>query len=171
MHNSRSSIWMLNHNVKTGIAEYLTIVEEEKLVEIICDHIIKYNLQLTSFNICGDHIHFVILEDSLTLNNVIGRLKSISAREFNIWRGLTKPLNFTESTSEVSKISEKQRGETQNRLWAQKFNRVEISSQNQLKNTNKYITENRIKHQLMPLSNKTILLIESALTTDSIKFY
>ena len=134
MHNSRTSIRMFNYKVKNGIAEYLTIAEEEKLLEIICDHVHQYKLSLLSLNICGDHIHFVITEESLYLNKVIGRLKSISSREFNIWRGLTipilrvvvpvektrghAPLSTTESKLPTSTIS---RGETQNSLWAQKI--------------------------------------------------
>ncbi len=187
MHNSRTSIRMFNYKVKNGIAEYLTIAEEEKLLEIICDHVHQYKLSLLSFNICGDHIHFVINEESLYLNKVIGRLKSISSREFNIWRGITipnfarfteekwkhdqtrghAPLSTTESKLPTSTIS---RGETQNSLWAQKFNRVEITSETQLLNTLKYIAENRVKHQLKSLSEKATKLIDGIISENRIQF-
>jgi hypothetical protein len=76
-------------------------------------------------------------------------------------------LSTTESKLPTSTIS---RGETQNSLWAQKFNRVEITSETQLLNTLKYIAENRVKHQLKPLSEKATKLIDGIISENRIQF-
>jgi len=92
MHNTRCSKRMIEYNVKTGTPEFLNLEEEHKLLEIICQHIKEYSLEVLALNVSGDHLHFCIATEEKELGNVVGRLKSMSARAFNIWRGVTEPL-------------------------------------------------------------------------------
>jgi len=208
MHNSRTSQRMIDYNVKVGESEYLTKKEECELIKIIVGIIKEDKLKILSLNLCADHLHFVIACNPDRLNNIVGKLKSISAKEFNIWRGITitqgigrheTPLPLTRghaplteqhassteqhassteqhasSTEQHASSTEQHasptnpnstRGETQNSLWAQKFNRKLIDSENQLMNTLSYIENNRIKHDLPPFPADITALIESILTT------
>lgn len=173
-HNARTSFRMIDFKLKKGLPEYLSIIEEEKLIEIICNHIFEFKLVIISLNICADHIHFILVSSPANLTNLVGRLKSISSREFNIWRGITIPdqsreLNGNVETRGHAPLSTN-RGATQNSFWAQKFNRVEITCNSQLENTINYILFNRIKHNLMPLSQKAQNLISKIISKDVFTF-
>jgi hypothetical protein len=160
MHNTRTSQRMIEYNVKKGKPEYLSIDEETKLIEIICQIINEEKLNILALNLCADHLHFAIVCNPENLTKIVGKLKSKSARTFNIWRGVTTPtMGHAQPTENISTI--KTRGKTQHSLWAQKFHRVEIKTTAQLHNVIEYITNNRIKHQLPPLKPETINLINS----------
>ncbi len=177
MHNTRTSQRMITHNVKKGIPEYLYIEEEQKLLEIICLHIQENKLRILALNVCADHFHFAIVCNPEKLTTIVGKLKAMSARAFNIWRGITEtmghaplpkniPLHEEQTEEEktrghapLPKNTILPRGETQNSLWAQKFNRQEIKDEDQLWNILSYIQNNRVKHQLPDLPQETISLM------------
>ena len=245
MHNSRVSQRMIEYKVKRGKPEYLNINEEESLLEILCKIIEENNLTVIEMNLCADHLHFILVCNSNELTKIVGKIKSMSARAFNILRGITMghadstsghanstmehaplqeeqhahlqeeqhahlqeeqhahlqeekhaPLQeeqHANSTSGHAHLQEKQhahlqekqhahlqeekhahllkadislptRGETQNSLWAQKFNRKLIDSNEQLNNTIMYIRNNRIKHNLSPLSKQIQNRIQQVIT-------
>jgi REP element-mobilizing transposase RayT len=176
MHNTRTSQRMVDFNVKTGQAEYLSVEEECELIKIIAGIIKDDHLRILSLNLCADHFHFVIACNPEKLTGIVGKLKSISAREFNVWRGITKPQestpeNLTRGHAPLSKPdpgqaheNDRTRGDTQNSLWAQKFNRKLIDTNDQLNNTLDYIENNRIKHNLPPFPPDISDLILSILT-------
>lgn len=91
MHNTRTSQRMIEYNVKKGKPEYLSLKEEAKLIEIICQIIKEEKLKILALNLCADHLHFAIVCNPANLTKIVGKLKSKSARAFNIWRGVTKP--------------------------------------------------------------------------------
>jgi type I restriction-modification system DNA methylase subunit/REP element-mobilizing transposase RayT len=176
MHNTRTSQRMVDFNVKTGQAEYLSVEEECELIKIIAGIVKGDRLRILSLNLCADHLHFVIACNSEKLTGIVGKLKSVSAREFNVWRGITKPQEFAPeiltmghaplSSLDPGQTPEKTRtrGDTQNSLWAQKFNRKLIDTNDQLNNTLDYIENNRIKHNLPPFPPDISELILSILT-------
>lgn len=196
MHNARVSQRMIDYHVKRGEPEYLSSNEEEKLIEIICKIIKEDNLQILSLNICADHLHFVIECESNKLTTIVGKIKSKSAREFNIWRGITmleesniqepkghltmgaKEVGNDEKSNKTTEqetmghaplskdyapLAKQKRGKNYNSFWAQKFNRVEIVTDKQLYNVIEYIENNRIKHNLSPLPNRSFKLIKNIL--------
>ncbi|OFX37770.1 MAG: hypothetical protein A2X08_01825 [Bacteroidetes bacterium GWA2_32_17] len=206
MHNTRTSKRMIDNKVKVGKPEYLSLSEENKLIEIIEKIIKDENLEILEFNISADHIHFAIVCPSNKLTAIVGKIKSISAKEFNIWRGITMSLakdqtteqtivstdstrghtpdstrrhasdstrgHASDSTRGHAPLSSRgdaplytPRGETQNSLWAQKFNQVEIKDDNQLRNVLQYIKNNRIKHKLPTLSEESQNRIKSFVTS------
>jgi len=214
MHNSRVSKRMIEYKVKRGKPEYLAPKEEEALLEILCKIFAENNLTVLQMNLCADHLHFILVCNPNELSQIVGKVKSISARTFNILRGLTSghanptsgqaPLQEQQHASPTSgqahlqgeqqahlqdaqhahlqgeqqahlqeqqhahlqkaDISLPTRGKTQNSLWAQKFHRKLIESNEQLHNTIAYIRNNRIKHNLPELSDSIRALIDSVLT-------
>jgi REP element-mobilizing transposase RayT len=92
MHNTRTSQRMIDYNVKKGKPEYLSLKEEAKLIEIICQIIKEEKLKILALNLCADHLHFAIVCNPANLTKIVGKLKSKSARAFNIWRGVTIPI-------------------------------------------------------------------------------
>ena len=82
MHNSRISDRMKRYNVRVGEYVFLDEKQEIILTNIICDIVKKYNYIFLAYNICKDHIHFVIYCDFEKLTAIINIIKSISSREF-----------------------------------------------------------------------------------------
>lgn len=177
MHNTRVSKRMIEYNVKRGTPEYLLPNEEDKLFEIIAEHIKENNLKVLALNICADHLHICLVCIPESLTTIVGKLKSMSARAFNIWRGITVPSENNEverytaeprghaPLANTAPLPVPLRGKTQNSLWAQKFNRKEIETEQQLWNVINYVTNNRNKHNLPPSSQAILHKIENVLTT------
>jgi REP element-mobilizing transposase RayT len=152
MHNTRTSKRMEEFGIKKGIGEYLLISDETHLLKIICKHITQNQLKILAINLCADHLHFAIICKDNQL-----------AREFNIWRGVTV-VTETRGHAPLSELqSVPLRGSTQQSLWAQKFNRVKITSVQQLYNVVNYIVNNRIKHRLLPFSLEMEAIVEQTI--------
>jgi REP element-mobilizing transposase RayT len=154
LHNSRISQRMIDYNVQLGGCMYLSIEEESYLIELLCVLIKKDGLRILALNFCVDHLHFIIACNHNHLESIVGKLKSKSARSFNIWKGLTVPV--TRGHAPLSS-----RGETQNSFWAQKFNRVQITNEQHLFNAMYYVEHNREKHGLAHLTEVSTHLIRS----------
>jgi REP element-mobilizing transposase RayT len=163
MHNTRTSKRMEEFGIKKGIGEYLLISDETHLLKIICKHITQNQLKILAINLCADHLHFAIICKDNQLESKVGKLKSMVAREFNIWRGVTV-VTETRGHAPLSELqSVPLRGSTQQSLWAQKFNRVKITSVQQLYNVVNYIVNNRIKHRLLPFSLEMEAIVEQTI--------
>jgi len=124
MHNTRVSERMKRYNVRTENPVNLDENQEIILTQIISDIVRKYNYIILAFNICKDHIYFVILCDFKKLPAIINIIKSISSRKFY---------------EELHLFP---------KLWAEKFNRKVIDKDKQLTDTINYVNYNRIKHNL-----------------------
>ena len=122
-HNSRISERMEIYHIQPKNALRLNIENEIILTKIIRNIVLRNKFKIISFNICSDHIHFILVCDHTKLEKIIQSLKSQSSRKFNT----------------ITRIKY---------LWAQKFNRVPILSVKQLVYTMDYIRENRHKHGL-----------------------
>ena len=157
-HNSRVSERMVKLEIQKGNPVLLGKKAESSITRSIGNIVRADKLKVLSYNICRDHIHIVLVcaEDELT--NIVRKLKSVSAREHNIAMGVTNGKD-----KGASPLVSNSRGETQNRLWAQKFNRSLIYSDDGLANAIGYVNENRLKHRLPPLRKKTCLLITDML--------
>ena len=124
MHNTRVSNRMIQYKVKSGNAVKLNLEQELILTDIIAEIIKKYNYLILAFNICSDHIHFVIVCNYEEISSIVQAIKSISSREFR------KEINIPTV------------------LWAKKFNKKIIDKEKQLTDTINYVDYNRIKHNL-----------------------
>jgi len=139
-HNSRISQRMIDQHVKVGPAIDLDDKAEEKITEIIADIIREKNYTVYAYNICRNHIHILIKCDDNAVGDIVRQIKGKSAQLYKEYLGKTANESF--------------------HLWAQKFNKWLITSDEELHKTMEYILYNRKKHGLP--EHKTILNIASS---------
>lgn len=176
-HNSRYSQRMFDCHIAVGEAEWIDTEDELIITQAIAE-IAKDELNIVEYNLCGDHMHLLLVCETEELPAIVGKIKSITAKKRNLARGYSTstrghaPLAETESeepaatrghaylaeteseepasTRGHAPLSETgtSRGETQHSLWTQKFGKTEITSEEHLLNTIEYIRNNRAKHGL-----------------------
>ena len=122
-HNSRVSERMRKYGIKRGIPVTLNENDEINITKTISSLIKRNKWIFNAFNICKDHIHFVVFCEDNKLTSIVQNVKSITSRKYT-----------------NKKIS--------GSLWAQKFNRKMINNDEQLFSAITYITNNRFKHEL-----------------------
>ncbi|MCD6354110.1 MAG: transposase, partial [Prolixibacteraceae bacterium] len=166
-HNSRYSQRMFDNYVKLGEPVWLNEKEENIVSETIAEIVEKDKLNIISYNICGDHMHMLLVCEEEELPKIVQKIKSMSARACNIAMGRTVPkaekgehaphAGYDTSAEQTSEHAPRlARGKTQNHLWTQKFGQKEITSEGQLRNTIEYIRNNRIKHGMDESSHSNI---------------
>jgi len=180
-HDSRTSQRMVDYKVRelrdNGLNPKAQPIwlepEDEMLITNTIYEIIKEDeLNVMAYNICGDHIHLLLVCEEEEVSKIMQKIKAKTAREVNIAKGATisttrehtqyltrehAPLSEENgvplSKDDDAPLPNKKRGEKQNSLWTQKFGCKEITDEKQLWNTVEYIQNNRIKHELPPLYN------------------
>ncbi len=90
-HNSRVSPRMIKYKVQKGKAVWLDDESEYFITKTIVHIIAVDKLKVYAYNICGDHVHLLIEAEYTSLPGIIGKIKSMSAREYNIHMGWTIP--------------------------------------------------------------------------------
>ena len=90
-HNSRYSQRMLDHHVEWGDAVWLSDKEEVIVIATIAKIAKEDNLNIIACNVCGDHLHLLLVCEEQDVPKIVGKLKSVSARECNIAMGRTIP--------------------------------------------------------------------------------
>ncbi len=180
-HNSRYSQRMFDNHVKLGEPVWLSEKEEQIVTETIAKIVKEDKLNIFAYNICGDHVHILLVCEKEELPKIVQKIKSMTARARNIAMGYTisstrehAPLSedVPGSVSVAGKehaplLTEKQgRGATQAHLWTQKFGKKEITTKEQLYNTIKYIRNNRNKHELPEHKGLTGVIKEMTCTPE-----
>jgi len=133
-HNSRYSQRMFDNNVKIGEAVWLEEKDEIIITKTIAEIVKKDNLNVIEYNICGDHMHMLLVCEKEELPKIVKRIKGRTARERNRNKGIN-PLVRLNGEKSVS-------------LWTQKFGKSEIKDEEYLNNAIEYIRNNRVKHEL-----------------------
>lgn len=162
MHDTRTSQRMIDYKVRERRADgemhvdrsiFLNDEESLKLTEIISNIIIENKFNCLAYNVCGDHVHLILVCEEEELPEIVRKLKGKSAQKFKEYKGIPKEDTF--------------------HLWAQKFNSKEITGDEQLSSTINYIATNREKHQLpdinkgmQPLVEKMTCTLEHAFQTE-----
>ena len=173
-HNSRYSQRMFDNHIVVGEPLWFDKEDEIIITETVRDIAIEDKLNVLEYNICGDHMHILLVCEEEELPKIVGKLKSVSAKIRNRKRGYTAEAigaavtrghaaNGDRSRTSGSGIgaavtrghaplSEEddttKRGETQRRVWTQKFGKSEIKDGEYLANAIEYIRNNRNKHEL-----------------------
>lgn len=165
-HNSRYSERMKEYKVKTGEPVLFNEQDEVLITQFIAQIVKEDNLRILAYNICQDHVHCVLVCEEVERDRIIQKLKAVSARKYNIHVGRTIPPSSDDSQQgSMLPCSEKERGETQNHLWAQKYNYNLIENEAELENVLHYVTYNRLKHKLSEQIGKgACSLVQSMLT-------
>ena len=143
-HNSRYSQRMYDNHVKTGDAIWLDEKDELIVTKTIAEIVKEDKLNVIAYNICGDHLHLLLVCEEEELTKRVGKIKGKTARERNRNKGIN-PLVRQDGEKAVS-------------LWTQKFGKSEIKDEEYLRNAIEYIRNNRIKHEL-PENNEINLII------------
>ena len=123
-HNSRVSNRMKHYNIKTEAPVKLNQEQEIILTRIFYEIVKENQYTILAYNVCCDHIHFIIFCENEMLPQIICKIKSVSSHRFK----------------ELVKIP--------TTLWAQKFNRKIVDKDERLTNAINYINNNRLKHDL-----------------------
>ncbi len=142
-HDSRTSQRMIDYKVRErrdngtrpkaeGI--WLEADAELLIAETVANIVKEDELNVMAFNICGDHMHLLLVCEEEELSKIVGKIKGKTARVYNQNKGID-PLV---SKAEAKSVS----------LWTQKFGRKVITDDRQLENTLAYIQNNREKHGL-----------------------
>ncbi len=141
-HNSRYSERMKKYKVKTGQAFWLEPGDEVKLCRIFRSIVERYSMKVHRLNICGDHVHILLETEDNMLTDTVKTIKSLSSLKYKRSLGLEANEKF--------------------HLWAQKFNRQLVDTQDYLETATNYIASNRLKHGLPdnPELEKEIAIVE-----------
>jgi REP element-mobilizing transposase RayT len=126
-HNSRTSPRMVRYQVKKGKPVVFDDAAECAITEIIGQIAGKYNYSIWAYNICRDHIHMLLESPYDQLGDTVKTLKSVSSLEYKRRLGVDPSEPF--------------------HLWAQKFNKWRIETDEQRLHTTRYIVFNRKKHR------------------------
>jgi len=96
---------MFDYHVKHGKAVWLSEQDEIIIADIIADIVKKDKLNILECNICGDHMHILLLCEEEELPKIVGKIKAMTARACNIATGRTIP-----ATTDVDPEYERTRG-------------------------------------------------------------
>jgi type I restriction-modification system DNA methylase subunit/REP element-mobilizing transposase RayT len=143
IHDSRTSKRMEKYKVRErreGSTKphviYFTPEDDVQMTQIIADVVKEDNLNILAYNICGDHIHLLVV---CTIEEVAAIMQKIKGRTSYFHKGHYK--GFYKGLKPL----------VNKPLWQQKYSPPkEVTSTEQLLNTLKYIQTNRNKHELPP---------------------
>jgi len=169
-HNSRYSQRMFDYHINVGEAIWLNdddaIVITKAISEIVKDNKEKNEeIYLLAYNICGDHMHMLLVCEEKEVSKIVGKIKGKSSLLYHRSIGSTPtrgrvPLSGGDDASSSVRLD----GENSVPLWTQKFGNSRIDSEEYLLNAMDYIRTNRIKHEL-PENVELENIINGMLTT------
>ena len=87
IHNSRYSKRLFAYKIKTAAAIWLSEKDEIILTKTIADIVKNDNLNVVEYNICGDHMHLLLVCEKEKLSKIVGKIKAVSSRKCNTTRG------------------------------------------------------------------------------------
>jgi REP element-mobilizing transposase RayT len=157
-HDSRTSQRMIDYNVRqrrnNGLNPkaqpiWIDPPNELMITKIVARIVKEDNLYIMAYNICAEHMHLLLVCKKEEISKIVGKIKAITAREYNISIGHVS-----------SPLLEKKEKKKYQSLWTQKFGYQEIINEQHLYNTVQYIKNNRIKHELPDQTPEFYALIE-----------
>lgn len=147
-HNSRISERMIVYNVKKDTGFWMNNESEKIVTQSIADEVSTRKLKILGYNICGDHVHMILVCREREVSSLVRILKSQSSRKHNLQIGATLSLN--KGACPLAQINTEKRGFSQTALWAQKFHYKELPDEDALSHAIEYVRYNRVKHKLSP---------------------
>lgn len=88
-HNSRYSQRMFDNHVKLGESVWFDETDEIIITETVAEIVKDDGLNILEYNICGDHMHILLVCEETELPGIVGKLKSVTAKIRNRKRGYT----------------------------------------------------------------------------------
>jgi len=183
LHDSRTSQRMIDYKVRLkrdgGANPYpnyekLTAEEEVIIAKETKSIVEEDDLRVLAFNVCGDHIHLLLVCEEEEVPKIMQKIKAKTARAVNIHKGITTPSrehaplanDDAPSSSSREHAPLNKRGKKQNSLWTQKYGCKPITDETQLHNTINYIESNRSKHELPQSKTLKALIYELCCTEE-----
>jgi len=178
-HNSRYSQRMFDYHITTGEAIWIDEEAEIIITETIAEIVKDDNLNVIEYNICGDHMHLLLVCEKEEVSKIVGKLKGVSAKKYNIAKGITIPSASEAENGEEGVATAATKGHVPlseegilpssskkkyNSLWTQKFGTSRIKDEEYLRNAISYIRNNRKKHGL-PKNKKLSKIIDEMICT------
>ncbi len=80
---------MFDCHIEVGEAEWIDERDEIVISETIKDIVIEDKLNVLEYNICGDHVHLLLVCEEKEVAEIVGKLKSVSSKNRNRRRGYT----------------------------------------------------------------------------------
>ncbi|NOX85501.1 MAG: N-6 DNA methylase, partial [Chlorobi bacterium] len=111
-HDSRTSQRMIDYKVRQkrdgGTRPYAEPVwletEDELLITKTVAGIVKDDkLNVLAFNVCGDHMHLLLVCEEEEVSKIVGKIKAVSSRTYNIEKGITVPFAATDADIDVTR--------------------------------------------------------------------
>ena len=151
--NSRYELQKIKRKKITGfIANTYPMIEgkeEEIIIEVLCKVAKELDLRLIAFNYCGDHVHCIMSSMEESISKAMLLWKGKSAYEFKRHPNHEVKLENTNNNEGI---------------WAKSYFIKEIKDEIELINTISYIKNNRLKHNLNPLSKKSLTNINNIIS-------
>lgn len=200
IHDSRTSERMIEHKVRLKRDDgtkphanpiWLKTEDEIEITKTVCKIVEEDKLNVLAYNICGDHMHLLLVCEKEEVDKIIGKIKAVTAKKYNLEKGITIPAiasssSFTTTRGHVplsepepeqkhgyekEHVVEHEKGNKKkyNSLWTQKFGCKEVLDEEQLQNTLNYIQHNREKHNL-PQSKELQALVTNICTDQTHAF-
>ncbi|MHB8138492.1 MAG: transposase [Smithellaceae bacterium] len=144
-YSSRVSQRMIDYHAEKAAAIRLDGETEIKITEIITGIVLEKHYKVYAYNICRDHVHMLIECEDNEVSNMVRQIKGKSSQLYKAHLGKMPHEPF--------------------HLWAQKFNKWLVKSDEQLLNAIEYISYNREKHGL-PWNKGLQPLVPSLLSTN-----
>jgi REP element-mobilizing transposase RayT len=167
IHDSRTSDRMRKYKVRekreAGTNPYPNVIyftptEDQLITETIAEVVHENQLHLLAYNICGDHIHLLLVCELEEIPSIMQKIKGRTSYKHGQYNKGTE--DQTEVTThdkglkplDKETVEEKKHQNTHKKpFWTQKYSAPkEITTEEQLQNTIKYIKGNRKKHELPP---------------------
>lgn len=167
IHDSRTSDRMRKYKVRekreAGTNPYPNVIyftptEDQLITETIAEVVHENQLHLLAYNICGDHIHLLLVCELEEIPSIMQKIKGRTSYKHGQYNKGTEDQREVTTHDKGLKpldketVEEKQHQNTHKKpLWTQKYSAPkEIATEEQLQNTIKYIKSNRKKHELPP---------------------
>ena len=144
-HYSRRSERMEKYKVPHKEGFWMNEEAELLVTGYIKDIVIENQFHVLAYNICGDHVHMLIVAAEEELPEILRKIKGKSSQRFKEHLGIEKEEKF--------------------HLWAQKYSTTWLYTQEQYFNTLQYIQNNRQKHEL-PFCKGLQPLADTMLSTE-----
>jgi type I restriction-modification system DNA methylase subunit/REP element-mobilizing transposase RayT len=152
-HNSRTSKRMWDLNIEPSKAVWLDKKKEIIVTQAILEIVQEDNLNILAYNICGDHMHIMLVCAKEEVDQIVAKMKGRSSYVLN--RGVNPT---------GQKAAPNYADGTRIPTWTRKFNTSFITSDEKFDNTIKYIINNRNKHEL-PESKELQALVQKMTCT------
>ena len=157
-HYSRRSERMDIFRVPYGEGVELTMEDEILIMKSLVAVIKSDQLKILAINICGDHVHVVMVCRQDQRNVIVARMKGKSAYEYNQFKWCNRGGNpHVDGSYHDGTIAH---------LWARKYHHKSLDSDEAVVNAIEYVRNNRIRHNLPNHPTLTILVESVSIAVD-----